>query len=153
MSEEPVKKSRKGIGGAPSKYRPEYCERVIEMGREGMSVVEMAAEIGVHRETLESAWVDAHEEFAAAFAHARELSQAWWERQGRLGLMAERFNAQLYSRSMAARFPKDWRETKEQRIAGADGGAVKTEAVGAAPDAMRELTEALLKQAKDRAKK
>ena len=34
----------------------------------------------------------------------------------------------------------------------ARGGAVKTEAVGAAPDAMRELTEALLQQAKDRAK-
>lgn len=152
MSEEPEKKSRKGIGGAPSKYLPEYCERVIEMGREGMSIVEMAAEIGVHRETLEEKWVEAHAEFAEAFARARGLSQAWWERQGRLGLMADKFNAQLYSRSMAARFPRDWRETKEQRIAGADGGAVKTEAVGASPDAMRELTDALLKQAADRAK-
>jgi hypothetical protein len=53
---------------------------------------------------------------------------------------------------MSARFPKDWRETKEQRIAGADGGAIKTEAVGATPDAMRELTEALLQQAADKAK-
>jgi hypothetical protein len=67
-------------------------------------------------------------------------------------LTADRFNAQLYSRSMSARFPKDWRETKEQRIAGADGGAIKTEAVGATPDAMRELTEALLQQAADKAK-
>jgi hypothetical protein len=77
-----------------------------------MSVVEMAAEIGVARSTLEEAWPAAHEEFSEAFARARELSQAWWERQGRVGLTAERFNAQVYSRSMAARFPKDWRESK-----------------------------------------
>ncbi len=102
----------KGPGGRPSLYKPEYCDRVIELGREGMSVVEMAAEIGVARSTLEEAWPAAHEEFSEAFARARELSQAWWERQGRVGLTAERFNAQVYSRSMAARFPKDWRESK-----------------------------------------
>ena len=102
----------KGPGGRPSLYRPEYCERVLEFGREGMSVVEMAAEIGVARSTLEEAWPAAHAEFSEAFARARELSQAWWERQGRVGLTAERFNAQVYSRSMAARFPKDWRESK-----------------------------------------
>lgn len=102
----------KGPGGRPSLYRPEYCERVLEFGREGMSVVEMAAEIGVSRNALEERWPEAHEEFREAFARARELSQAWWERQGRVGLTAERFNAQVYSRSMAARFPKDWRESK-----------------------------------------
>jgi transposase len=102
----------KGPGGRPSLYKPEYCDRVIEFGREGMSVVEMAAELGVARSTLEEAWPAAHEEFSEAFARARELSQAWWERQGRVGLTAERFNAQVYSRSMAARFPKDWRESK-----------------------------------------
>ena len=80
-----------------------------------------------------------------AFAHARELSQAWWERQGRMGLMADKFNAQLYSRSMSARFPKDWRETKEQRLAGHDGGAVKTEVeTSLAPDQLASLTSALL---------
>ena len=35
--------------GRPTDYRPEYCERVIELGRLGMSVVEMAADIGVAR--------------------------------------------------------------------------------------------------------
>ena len=130
--------------GRPSSYKPEYADRVIEMGREGWSVVEMAADIGVARNTLETEWPDKHEEFSQAFAHARELSQAWWERQGRLGLSADKFNAQLYSRSMAARFPKDWRESKEQRLAGADGGAVKVEQTGASPETLAELTKALL---------
>lgn len=133
----------KGPGGRPSLYKPEYCDRVIELGREGMSVVEMAAEIGVSRSTLEESWPEAHEEFSEAFARARELSQAWWERQGRIGLTAERFNAQVYSRSMAARFPKDWRESKEQRLAGADGGAVKVEGA-LAPEQLASLTSALI---------
>lgn len=107
-----VTEKPKGPGGRPSLYKPEYCERVIELGREGMSVLEMAAEIGVSRVTLEEAWPAAHEEFLEAFARARELSQAWWEREGRTGLRADKFNAQLYSRSMSARFPKDWRESK-----------------------------------------
>ena len=57
--------------------------------------------------------------------------------------MADRFNAQLYSRSMAARFPKDWRESKEQRVTGADGGAVQIEG-GLTPDQLASLTDAII---------
>ena len=117
------------VVGRPSKYNPKYCEDVIRMGSEGYSVLEMAAEIGVKRDTLETNWPAAHPEFLEAFTHAMGLSQAWWERQGRLSLHADKFQAALYSRSMSARFPKDWRETKEQRITGADGGAVQVEEV------------------------
>lgn len=96
--------------GRPSEYDPAFCERVIELGREGYSVVEMAADIGVHRNTLETNWPAAHPTFMEAFTYARGLSQAWWETQGRKNLTADKFQAQLYSRSMAARFPHDWRE-------------------------------------------
>lgn len=96
--------------GRPSLYREDYCAKVVELGSEGMSVVEMAAEIGVARNTLETEWPGKHPEFLEAFTRARELSQAWWERTGRENLLADKFQAQLYSRSMSARFPKDWRE-------------------------------------------
>lgn len=99
-------------GGRPSSYDPAYCEKVIELGKQGYSVVEMCAEIGVARMTLETHWPAAHPEFLAAFTQARELSQAWWETQGRQNLTADKFQANLYSRSMAARFPNDWRESK-----------------------------------------
>jgi lambda repressor-like predicted transcriptional regulator len=98
--------------GRPSKYDPAYCERVIELGKRGMSVVEMACEIGVARSTLEEAWPKAHPEFSEAFARARDESQAWWERTGRDGMRSKSIDAQIWSRSMAARFPKDWRESK-----------------------------------------
>lgn len=111
--------------GRPSEYRPEYCERVIELGRLGMSVVEMASEIGVSRTTLETSWTAAHPEFLRALGLARECSQAWWESMGRSNLIMNKdagtFQASVWSRSMAARFPKDWRENKGVELTGKDG--------------------------------
>jgi hypothetical protein len=98
--------------GRPSKYQPEYCDRVIELGKQGMSIVEMACDIGVHRETLEKNWPAEHPEFSEAFARARDEAQAWWERIGREGMQSKSIDAAIYSRSMAARFPKDWTDKK-----------------------------------------
>ena len=115
--------------GRPSSYKPEYCAQVIEMGQQGYSVVEMAAEIGVHRNTLETSWPEQRPEFLEAFTHARQCSQAWWERQGRANLVmpqgAGTFQASVWSRSMAARFPADWREKNETSHTGANGGPVE----------------------------
>jgi len=85
------------------------------MGRAGMSVVEMCAELECARSTLEAAWPEAHPEFSEAMAVSRIMAQAWWETQGRENLTADKFQASLYSRSMAARFPHDWREKTEVR--------------------------------------
>lgn len=112
--------------GRPSDYDPALCEKVIELGRDGMSVVEMAAEIGVARATLETNWPAAHPEFLEAFTRAKLLSQAWWERQGRQNLATPGFQASLYGRSMAARFPADWREVKGTELSAPGGGPVET---------------------------
>lgn len=100
-------------GGRPTDYLPEYCERVIELGKEGASVVEMAHEVGVSRLTLETNWPAAHPEFLAALEQARLASQTWWEKKGRENLEKNVFQASVWSRSMAARFPNDWREKSE----------------------------------------
>jgi len=106
----------------PTTYDPAYCDQVVEMGRKGYSVVEMAAEIGVGRTTLERDWPEANPEFSQALTHARECSQAWWEGQARLNLVmpqgAGTFQASAWSRSMAARFPADWRENKGIELSG-----------------------------------
>ena len=124
----PVKEKPPGyVFGRPTSYRAEYCDDVIRMGGEGFSIVEMAAEIGVNRVTLEVEWPEKWPDFSRAFAQARLLSQAWWERQGRNGLSADKFQASLYSRSMAARFPADWRETSRVESTGKDGGKIEVE--------------------------
>jgi len=106
------------VMGRPTDYRPEYCQTVIEMGDEGCSVVEMAARIGVARSTLEYEWPRKHNDFSAALTRARELSQAWWERTGRENMLTQGFNGSVWSRSMAARFPKDWTEKKQTELTG-----------------------------------
>jgi hypothetical protein len=121
--------------GRPSKYDPKVCKRVLELGRQGYSVVEMACDIGVSRNTLETQWPAAFPEFLEAFTRAREESQAWWEKAGREGLKADRFNAAVWSRSMSARFPKDWRETTRQEHTGADGGPIEVDQVNSDADA------------------
>lgn len=111
--------------GRPSEYDPAYCEKVIELGKQGCSVVEMATEIGVSRNTLETNWPAAHAEFLEALTYARECSQSWWERAGRIGMIGNNISAPIWSRSMAARFPRDWREVKGTEHTGKDGGPIE----------------------------
>jgi transposase len=112
-------------GGRPTIYDPAYCERVIELGKEGCSVVEMASDLNVSRNTLETSWPAEYPEFLEAFTKARAHSQAWWESMGRKNLImapgAGQFQGSVWSRSMAARFPADWRESTKSEITGKDG--------------------------------
>jgi hypothetical protein len=64
------------------------------------------------RQTLHN-WEDQHEEFLDAMARAKQLEQRWWEDAGQVGMMTQGFGQSVWSRSMAARFPEDWREKKE----------------------------------------
>lgn len=126
--------------GRPTHYKPEFCDVAVEMGAQGKSLAQIAAACGVARVTL-WAWADNHEEFAKAIARARDLSLAWWEEQAHIGMWESpegaRLNPQLWSRSMAARFPDDYRESKKLEHTGANGGPVKSMVVIATgvPDA------------------
>lgn len=113
--------------GRPSTYKPEYCNVVIEKGREGGSYSEMAVACGTVRASLDR-WKEEHEEFRAALAYARELSQVWWEEAGRKNLSSREFNAQLWLKNVASRFRDDYSERKEMALTGKDGGPVKIEA-------------------------
>lgn len=110
--------------GRPSAYDPSFCERVIELGKTGASVVEMACEIGVSRATLETNWPVAHPEFLEALEAGRAECQRWWEKKGRESLDKSGFQASMWSRSMAARFPKDWREKQAHEHSGLDGAPI-----------------------------
>lgn len=115
-------------GGRPTDYDPAYCAKVIELGEQGASVVEMAVEIGVCRNTLEVNWTEAHPEFLQAFTYAKQVSQVWWERTGRTGMLNKGIDGGIWSRSMAARFPHDWREVKGTELTGKDGAPIETRA-------------------------
>jgi hypothetical protein len=98
--------------GRPSEFKPEFCDQVVEYGKEGKSLAWMAAELDVSRECLYE-WARVHPEFSDALDRARAHSQKWWEDAGQRGMLGPGFNGSVWSRSMAARFPDDWREKQE----------------------------------------
>lgn len=103
--------------GRPTLYRPEYCERVIECGREGMSEVEIAVEIGVLRTTM-LAWTKSQPEFLTALTRARQESQAWWEKAGRNGEANSVIGPAIWKHSMNCRFRDDYGD--RMALGGAD---------------------------------
>lgn len=118
-------------GGRPSDYDPAFCDKVIGWGEIGKSKAWMASRMGVSRQTVEN-WCAAHPEFLDAMTRAMDLAQAWWEDMGQAHLVTEggkALNSGVYSRSMAARFPADWREKSETSLTGADGGPVQIEKI------------------------
>jgi Helix-turn-helix domain of resolvase len=104
--------------GRPTLYKPEYCQQVIELGRQGKSPMQIAASLDVARDTL-SNWAEAHPDFLAAFTRAKELSQAWFEDKGQEGLFIPGFNASLWSKQVSSRFREDY--TERQELTGKDG--------------------------------
>ena len=109
--------------GRPTDYREEMCERVIELGRDGYSKAEMAADLGVTRATMD-AWTRQHEEFLNSVSIAQELSLAWWEKQSRVNLNSKEFQSSLWGKAMSGRFPKEpYRDRVE--ASGADGGPLQ----------------------------
>jgi len=110
--------------GRPSLYDPAYCDKVVELGRIGKSVEQIAAILNVSLRTMYS-WRDAHEDFLHALDDAKTYEQAWWEEQAAAYMVenkeSDKLNTGLWSRSMAARFPKKYRESTKTEITGADG--------------------------------
>jgi transposase len=110
--------------GRPSKYDPAFCEQVIQLGKLGKSIEQIACELDVGTKTIYN-WRDEHPEFLRALDMAREFEQNWWETIAQTHMIEEKdaakLNASIWSRSMAARFPKKYRESTKQEITGADG--------------------------------
>jgi len=125
MDETKLEKVKRPVG-RPSKYRPEFCERVLELAKEGCGWADYAAEFEVDRKTLFD-WRDQHEEFSTALSRAKVLEQQWWERAGRFGMMADKFNALVWKTSVQARFRDDYTERKATEISGPNGEPVQVQ--------------------------
>jgi transposase len=125
--------SPKGNGkflGRPTKYDPAICEKIIELGRQGKSKAQMVAATDIPYATL-TRWCDEYPEFRAAMDHAMFLSQSYWEDLGHTHMVESpggpRLNTGLWSRSMAARFPRDYRENAKVELVGKNDGPIEVD--------------------------
>lgn len=105
--------------GRPTIYSQNYCQEVINLGRQGKSYEQIASILNVGLRTLFS-WRDAHVEFRHALRDAKDFEMAFWEELAQSYLIehknAPRLNTGLWSRSMAARFPAKYSERMKKEF-------------------------------------
>jgi transposase len=120
----PVKKA---VMGRPTLYRPEYCQKTVELGKLGKSFAQIASHFEVDRVTLDN-WAENNPEFFKALSRAKTEAQAWWEQKGMDGMEADKFNALVWKTSVQARFREDYTEKRINEHSGPNGGPIQTEA-------------------------
>ena len=98
--------------GRPTSYDPDYCDRVKELGAKGYSRAQIAADIGVARQTLYD-WEQAHPEFLDSMRRAKDLELAWWEHAGQRGMFMKSFSAAAWGLQARNRFPREYRDQRE----------------------------------------
>lgn len=104
-----------GYGGRPLEYKEEFCDRVIELGREGKSHAQIARDLDFSRETL-YAWAKTYPKFSDAINRAKDLAQAWFEDKGQAGLDTREFNAALWAKQVSCRFRADYTDKTESDV-------------------------------------
>lgn len=100
--------------GRPTSYRPEYCEKVIELGKLGKSLAQFASNFNVARSTIDQ-WAEDYPEFSEALNKAKAHAQDWWENAGQEGMFlgGSGFNAAVWKTTVQARFRDDYTERSE----------------------------------------
>ena len=96
-------------------FKPEMCQRIIEMGKEGASQKMMFAEIGINKGVADT-WKKNHPEFADALDSAVTNAQAYWEREILANVNNKGFNSRLAEIALRGQFQQDYRETRDTKI-------------------------------------
>lgn len=118
--------------GRPIKYKPEFCKTVIALMKDGASKIEVCAELGICYDTLLDWCNDKSDRYKEDFSESIKmgtlLSQAWWEKEGRVGLKDKDLNSTLWFMNMKNRFrksPVPWADKTEQEVSANISGGGK----------------------------
>ena len=108
--------------GRPTKYEPEFCEQLIELMGEGLSLTAFAGEIGVARSTINE-WIGAQPEFSEAVKIGQAKRTAFLERGLLSSDVGPRVTARIFALKNAA--PEEWKDKQEHEHSGAGGGPIQ----------------------------
>jgi len=95
----------------PTRYRPEYCDDVVECLKDGHSLAAFAATIGVAHRSI-YAWMAGHPEFDEAVKRAQAKSALWWEQRLLELVQDKRGNAGVIIFGLRNRAREEWDEGK-----------------------------------------
>lgn len=113
--------------GRPSLYKPEYCNEVINVCSEGLSLTAFAGVIGVSRDTI-TEWMKEHSNFSVACKKAMGKRALFLER-GMIDPLAT--GPMVTARRFAlvnahvGHGEQDWREKQELALQNPDGSALQ----------------------------
>jgi len=84
------------VESGQTKFLPEiHPIRYIELSKEGLSPVEIAAQFQIGYDTLEN-WAERYSDFQIAHDIGKVLHEAWWLSKGKDGLEVRHFNTGLF---------------------------------------------------------
>ena len=102
--------------GRPTKYRPEMCERVLELGQLGKTREQIAADLKIGWKTLHR-WEGLHPAFRHALKEARARSLAYWQGIAQEIASGERkANALALIFALKNQFPDHFRDRTENTV-------------------------------------
>ncbi len=101
--------------GAPSKYKPDMCQQVLDCMAEGMPKKAVAKELGIAYNTFLS-YTDQHEAFALAVEEGEHLAEVYWQDQFEKGALGQNkdVNPTMMIFYMKNRF--NWRDRLDQHL-------------------------------------
>ncbi len=100
---------------AKSKYKPEMCERVVELGKQGASQKMMAADLEISQKTWQT-WKKDNAEFGDAVDLALVNSQAYWERLMLVNAENKNFNTRMVEIAVRGQFQEDYRDRMDKKV-------------------------------------
>lgn len=91
--------------GQPTKYKPEYCQKLIDHCKQGLSFETFGATIGVARDCVFE-WAKTFPEFSDAKSTALDQAQLFYEQEGSKGMLGRtrNFNSTVWVFNMKNRF-------------------------------------------------
>jgi hypothetical protein len=118
--------------GRPSTYDPALCDKIEGMGKLGLSRWQIASRLEIAPNNLRN-WEGAHEAFRAALEIARLDALDYYETLAQKHMIENpggpKLNTGLWSRSMAARVPAEYRENSKVEVTGKNDGAIEVDVV------------------------
>ena len=96
--------------GRPSKYRPEFCDDVVNFMGQGYSLTAFAGKIGVCGDTVRQ-WQHDHPDFSAAVKKGQAARTMRLETTLLEGETGPKVTAHIFALKNAA--PEEWREKQE----------------------------------------
>jgi hypothetical protein len=99
----------------PTKYDPDYCDHVIAIMGEGLSLTAFAGEIGVARSTINE-WMGANPAFSEAVRVGQAKRVTYLERTMLDGDAGPKITARIFALKNAD--PEEWRDKREVEHSG-----------------------------------